>query len=76
MIATHQHLIRTGELAKELGIHVSTLCQWTSGDNEAGSLWRSCLLRRGWYMVPKLRAAGLLSHPITVPHHEGACDVG
>lgn len=75
MINEHQTLIRSGALAKELGIHGVTLCRWTS---EPESPWRPCMFRRGWYSVPKLRAAGLL--PVApVPYqnlNSGVCDVG
>lgn len=76
MIQPHQHLIRTGKLAEELGVCVPTLCRWSGEDSESGRLWRSCMLRRGWYVVPKLRAAGLLAERVTETKREGVCDVG
>lgn len=66
-ILPFQHLIRTGALSKELGVSTATLCNWTTEDSERGQLWRSCMLRRGWYVVPKLRAAGLLAKPEPAP---------
>lgn len=76
MISPDQTLIRSGDLAKELGISVITLCRWTS---EKDSPWRPTMFRRGWYLVPKLRAAGLLSAAPARVHQTsnlGVCDVG
>ena len=65
MINPHQHLIKTGPLSRELEVSVPTLCRWTTEDSQRGTLLRSCMVRRGWYSVPRLRAAGLLVTPPT-----------
>ena len=57
MIRPDQSLIRTSELAKHLGVSVVTLCKRTSKPNGP---WRACMLRHGWYLVTKLREAGLI----------------
>jgi hypothetical protein len=76
VINRSQHLIKTGELAKEFHVSAATLCRWTSDASSAGAKWRSCMVRRGWYSIPKLRAAGLLSEFIPEQTNQGVCDVG
>ena len=77
MIRPEQSLVRTGELARAIGVSPPTLCRWTS---EPGSQWRACMLRPGWYSVIKLRAAGLLVSAEVLksaqPPEPGVCDVG
>lgn len=59
MILPHQTLIRTGKLAKVLGVSTNTLIDWTNNDVRV----RNCLFRRGWYSVQRLRDAGLVTRP-------------
>ena len=77
MIRPEQTLIKTGDLARHIGICVPTLCRWTS---QPGSPWRPCMFRHGWYSVPKLRAAGLVESAEVLrsvqPPEPGVCDVG
>jgi len=73
MILPQQTLIRTGALAKELGIHVTTLCRWT----QVPGPWRDAMQRRGWYSVARLRVAGLLAPDTSEPSDIGVCvDLG
>ena len=73
MILPQQTLIRTGDLAKELGIHVTTLCRWS----QVPGPWRDAMTRRGWYVVARLRVAGLLAPATPQSFTIGACgDLG
>lgn len=67
MINEYQTLIRTGDLARELGVHATTLCDWAKEASESGAKLRACQFRRGWYSIQKLREAGIVASPISSP---------
>lgn len=74
MVRAEQTLIRSGDLARELNISLQTLCRWSA---DPKGQWQASMLRRGWYLVPKLRAAQLLPPVPAVPAaYEGAGNVG
>ena len=63
-INAYQTLIPSAALAKELGVHINTLCRWTRQDRR----FRQCLFRRGWFSVQRLREAGILANPVQEAH--------
>lgn len=63
MILAGQNLIRSRDLAKELGVNIDTVCLWARKDARI----KSAKFKRGWFKVQVLRDLGVLSAPITSP---------
>jgi hypothetical protein len=60
MILPAQNLIRSRDLANELGVCINTICDWSRKDLR----FKAAKFKRGWFSVQKLRDAGVLSTPV------------
>ena len=52
-------ILRTGAAASRCGVSRFTLMKWTRDDVRV----RSCLFRKGWYIVERLAEQGLCAAP-------------
>lgn len=55
MIALRQTLIKSCDLAKELGVSVETLCRWSRQDKR----FKASKFKKGWYSIARLREHGI-----------------